>query len=194
VPHSFIKHASNGYLFIPMLACLVRANLIDDQTSVLAEALGTLRGDLAHLAIGSPLAENNAKSLATALADRFVLVVGASGSTEAVAFHWDQRLARAGKWLVEWDTLPDFAQGGLAVSRRWKPENLAVVLLRSHDDHPAIAGQIRDLQAELAGEGVVVEETWATGSSRLGKTLSLLVLGDYVGKYLELIRQKAIVQ
>jgi hypothetical protein len=191
IPDAFINYAQKNYLFIPMLASLVRADIIDDHTKDLYDALSMLKKRIVQFAITSNLEDNAAKALAQWIRGRRVLLVGASNVTDDMAFCWYRLLLQSIDRLhLEWDILPDFQRGGMALSLLNNQQQLLAILLKSEEEHTGITTKFRELENTLKNQGAKVEKILARGSSRMERTLYLLILGDFVAAYLKLFRQE----
>ena len=64
-----------------------------------------------------------------------------------------------------------------------------MILLRSQLDHPRVQVRWEVTKELLLREGVMVDEAWGQGKSRLTQMLSLIHFGDYVSLYLATLNE-----
>lgn len=187
VPGGMMPRVALGYIFAPILTLLARWGLTPDPEEELAEATALLAELVAEYGPDRPVAENEAKRVALALAGHIPVIYGSTDHLDAVAWRIKNQLGENSKYMAFWNTIPHLHHDE-AVGWDMQPEllrHLGFLLLRDRDGE---SGQMqkrwqatREILQERAG---VVVEAWARGRGLLARMLSLVALGDYVTCYM----------
>lgn len=186
IPSGISPRAATGYLFIPTLVALQRLGIIDDVTPEIEETIKHLTEQRELLKVDSPKEDNVAKQLAEILYNKIPVIWGSSGTTEVVATRWKGQINENSKAPAYWNTFPELNHNEL-VGFETPPEllkELEVIVLRDSADHPRVQKRF-DITKTIMGDAVAgVTELYATGSSSLARTFSLIYVGDHTSVYL----------
>jgi len=177
--------AALGYSFTLLLGVLGRLGVLRDYGADLEEAVAVMEEWQRELAPEVPVPRNPAKRMAGQLLDRLPVVYGA-GFLGPVARRWKTQFNENSKNWAFWEKLPELNHNavvgyGLPDGVR---ERVSVLFLRSPLDLPRIQSRWEVTKELLLQEGVMVDEVWGRGRSRLAQMLSLVHFGDYVSLYL----------
>jgi glucose/mannose-6-phosphate isomerase len=187
LPSGLMPRMALGYLVFPLLAVLAGSGIAAAGAGEVDEALEVLAAQADDLSPGCRLEKNAAKRIALGIGDRLPAVYGGP-LTATAAYRWKTDLEENAKVLAVAGAVPEMnhneieAWGGPAAAGRH------VVLLREEGESPQIARRfelVRDLATPAAGG---VSETWARGSGRLARLLSLAYLSCWVSFYLAMLR------
>ena len=182
--------AALGYSFTLLLALLYQMGLIRDCSADLEEAVEVMRAWQKELTPDVPVPRNPAKRMAGQLVGRLPVVYGA-GFLAPVARRWKGQFNENAKNWAVWEELPELNHN--AVVGYGTPdevcERIAVVILRSPLDPPRIQARWEVTKELLLQEGVMLDEAWARGDSRLAQMLSIIHFGDYVSLYLAVLNE-----
>jgi len=188
--HAAPPRAALGYSFTLLLGLAHRMGLVRDYGADLEEARVVLERQQRELTPDVPTARNPAKRLAGQLVERLPVVYGA-GFLAPVARRWKGQFNENSKNWAIWEELPELNHNavvgfGLPDGVR---ERASVILLRSQLDHPRVQVRWEVTKELLLREGVMVDEAWGQGKSRLTQMLSLIHFGDYVSLYLATLNE-----
>lgn len=187
IPNNLISFAANGYMFISMLVILMKFNIIEDLIIDIDDTLQSLERKLNSFALLSPIQENYPKQLAKSLEGKKILIIGASHTSEAISSHWCEKLVKAIGWTnVDMDVFPDLQIVDMKSGIISRSDSLLVLLFTTGEEHSSVRRKIQDFKTVLRRSGIEFEDVQIFGNSTISKFLYLLVLGDYVGKYLGL--------
>ncbi len=182
--------AALGYSFTLLLALVHRMGLIRDYSTDLEEAVEVMRTWQKELTPDVPAPHNPAKRLAGQLVGRLPVVYGA-GFLAPVARRWKGQFNENAKNWAVWEELPELNHN--AVVGYGTPdeicERVSVLLLRSSLDLPRIRSRWEITKELLLREGIMVDEVWGRGESRLAQMLSTIHFGDYVSLYLAVLNE-----
>lgn len=151
-----------------------------------------LRAQAAAYAPGEAAARNTAMRLAQHLAGRLPLVHSGAPLTHAVARRFVSQLAENAKRLAVRSEYPELAHNEVVA---WDGDaellaSLAVVELTDPED-PRGVGVVREGVEELAAKhGAAVMRISGTGSGRLTRLWSLLLLTDFASVYVGLLEDR----
>jgi len=188
VPGGFMPRIAIGYIMMPLLALLHRWGLAPfskaefdhamDEMTRLAEAYRPERST----ALG-----NEAKRLAEALAPFIPVVYGFADHYDAVAWRIKNQMGENAKYMAFWNTIPHLHHDE-AVGWDMQPElcrNLGFLLLRDSEAESSQMAKRWSATTEILTERMGrVESAYATGTGRLARMLSLVLLGDFLSIYL----------
>ncbi len=122
------------------------------------------------------------KEIAKKIDGRIPVLYAAEG-LGAVAVRWRQQINENGKSLCWHHIVPEMNHNEL-VGWAGGDNRLAVIMLRSSDDHPRSALRM-DLNRDLISEKTnVVEEVQAVGSNQLERMYYLIAVGDWMSLYI----------
>ena len=190
VPYRGEPRTALGYSFVVPLAFLSKLGLRADKRKEMEEAVRAVRGMADTLATEAPLAQTQAKDLATSLQGRLPVVYGA-GFLSGAARRWKTQLNENSKIWAFWEELSELHHNtvesyGLPPHVR---EQAFVVLLHSRFLHPRIALRYQITQELLAQNGIPYRQVEGQGDSPMAHLLSTALLGDYTSYYLAMLNQ-----
>lgn len=126
----------------------------------------------------SAQSEERAKVLAKNIGDR-TPVIYAEARNEGVAIRWRQQLNENAKRLCWHHVYPEMNHNELV---GWEGGNasIAVLMLRSDDDHPRSVARMNISETLFLRKGAHLENIIAQGESRLERVFDLIHLGDWL--------------
>jgi glucose/mannose-6-phosphate isomerase len=186
VPAGFQPRAALGHLTFAMLGALEAAGLLPSIAGDVEETLTSIRGLVAGMTPGVPMADNPAKALADWLDDRVPVVWGADGIGAVAAMRWKTQMNENGK-VPAWHAAMSELDHNEVVG--WvKPFGSmhAVIALRSDHEHREIVARF-PLSLDIArNAGAEVREVTVPGRGALATLLSLVTIGDFASCYVGL--------
>jgi len=188
VPAGLMPRAAFGYLCLGLLGALEAAGLFPPLDDELAGALETLETLVPTLLPAVPTSVNPAKRLAGAIGRRTPVVWGAEGVGAVAASRWKTQFNENAKTPAFSSALPELDHNEVVGWSRGSGGRFFVVALRCDDEEPAVAARFAPSIQIARDAGALVEEVWASGTSRLGKLLSLVAIGDFTSTYLGIAR------
>lgn len=126
----------------------------------------------------SAQSEERAKTLAENIGDR-TPVIYAEARNEGVAVRWRQQLNENAKRLCWHHVYPEMNHNEL-VGWEGGDASVAVLMLRSDDDHPRSVARMNISETLFLRKGALIENIIAQGESRLERTFDLIHLGDWL--------------
>jgi glucose/mannose-6-phosphate isomerase len=164
---------------------------------VMAERVGVLPGAADELAVGVDHLQRRrdqlmkkdsvAETLARQIGRTMPLVHGSTGLPLVAAQRWKTQVNENAKAPAFWAAQPELSHNELAGWAQYGDvtrQVLTAVMLRSIDEHPAVARRF-DYVAEVMREVVAdVLDVWAQGRSPLGRFFDLVMIGDFVSLHL----------
>ena len=189
IPSGMPPRCALGYLFIPMLRVLERANwLRPHDYEELSQILTDLRD---RLSPSVPTRENLAKETAMALHGKIPLIWGVEGRTGVVARRLKTQFNENSKILAFWDVFPELNHNEIV---GWGGEgeidlkNFYPIFIREKGEEEKIRKRIKVTQSLLEKVGIKGKEIWTEGRDLLPKILSSIYTGDWISFYLALIQ------
>ncbi len=180
--------AALGYSFTLLLGLFCRLGLAPDHSADLEEAIRVMEAWQDEIGPEVPTARNAAKSLASQLADRLPVAIGA-GFLVAVANRWKTQFNENSKHWAFFGALPEFHHNtvvGLGIPPHVRERALAL-MLRSDLDYLRVQARWEVTRELFQRECVAAETFRGRGESRLAQMLSLIHFGDYVSFYLAML-------
>ena len=186
LPTGWPPRAALGYFWAVLLEAARALGLSDVSAVERAEAAAQAGAAAAAWLPEAPVAENDARRIAGALAGRIPVVYGAAPVTEAVAGRWKRQFGENSKLLAFTNVVPhlhhDEVVGFSAPADLL--DRVGLVLIRDGDE-PNWARRRLDATRDLArGRLGAVVETPAPSGPVLARQLTLVALGDWVSVYL----------
>jgi len=189
IPSGMPPRCALGYLFIPMLRVLERANWLRPYDyEELFQVLIDLRD---RLSPSVPTRENLAKEAAIDLYGKIPLIWGVEGRTDAVAHRLKTQFNENSKILAFWDVFPELNHNEIV---GWGGEgeidlkNFYPIFIREKGEEEKIRKRIKVTQSLLEKVGIKGKEIWTEGRDLLPKILSSIYTGDWISFYLALIQ------
>jgi glucose/mannose-6-phosphate isomerase len=187
LPGGLMPRFALGYLLFSAIAALRAAGLEAATAGEVAEAVEVVETLVTGLVPERPSAENEAKRLALAIGDRLPAVYGGP-VTGAVAYRWKTDIEENAKLFALSGAVPEMNHNTIEAWRAPRAGQMQLVVLRDHDEPPAIVRRfsvLRELIGDAAGG---VSECWARGRGRLARLVSLAYIGQWTSYYLALLR------
>lgn len=126
----------------------------------------------------SAQSEQRAKALAEKIGDR-TPVIYSEASNEGIAVRWRQQLNENAKRLCWHHVYPEMNHNEL-VGWEGGDASVAVILLRSEDDHPRSVARMNISETLFLRKGALLENIVAQGETRLERAFDLIHLGDWL--------------
>lgn len=174
-PRAAFGHSSVA-LFLLLAACGVGEFSTDD-----------FNGVATHLKNTQAEVKELAKDMAEKLSRRIPVIYAAEGLS-GVAVRWRQQINENAKMLCWHHVFPEMNHNEL-VGWAGGDSRMAVVILRSDDDHPRTAIRLNLSRDLIAKQTDVVIEAQAVGSNKLERMYYLISLGDWLSLYLSQKRE-----
>jgi glucose/mannose-6-phosphate isomerase len=165
-----------GYSIVQQLFVLYKLSLIsDEKIRQIADASTWLDQEMKEI-------KKEAMQIAEFIFEK-TPVLYASSSLEAAVLRWRQQINQNAKLLCWHHSIPEMNHNEL-IGWRQENENLAVLFLRSLDDHPRNQKRIELSQEIIQGYTNATRDIVAKGKTLVEQSLYLLHLGDWVSVYL----------
>lgn len=181
---------SLGYLFVPAVSLLEKSGILTKQEADLTATISLIKELGATYTPEVITNQNRAKQLAYSLYDHVPVVVG-SNITKSVAKRWKNQFNEHSKNASWFDELPEANHNtveGFRFPARWR-DDVVVILLSSHFDHPEIVKRQSLWHEQLNHQGIQAEIIEAQGEDIWSNKLSLIYLGDWASYYLALLHR-----
>lgn len=179
--------AALGSLTGAVLGVLSACGLIDAAGDVTA-ATGELPRIAADLAREVPAPRNEAKDVAAFVGDRYPVVWGSEGVTEAAAWRWRCAFNENAKLPAFSSALPELDHHEVVGWADGRGDGFGLLILRAEGEHETVGPRLEATLEEIGGSGLEHREIWARGSSPLVRTLALMLTGDAASAYHALAR------
>lgn len=143
-------------------------------------------GDFSQAATHLNSTQNQVKELAKSMAEKLqgrIPVIYAAEGLGGVAVRWRQQINENAKMLCWHHIFPEMNHNEL-VGWAGGDNRMAVVFLRSEDDHPRTAIRLDLSRDIIADQTDVVIEAKAVGNNQLERMYYLISLGDWLSLYL----------
>lgn len=161
-----------GYSAISLMRVFAAYGIASDERFEAMKSLGTFLKKHA-----SASAERAAR-MAKVIGDKSC-VIYAENRNEGVATRWRQQLNENSKRLCWHHVYPEMNHNEL-VGWESGDERIAVLLLRSDDDHPRSVARMNITEEIFLKRGAHVENVIALGKSRIERVFDLIHLGDHL--------------
>lgn len=189
IPGGLPPRAALAYSMVPMLVVLSRLGLIGDPEKGILDAVSVAEDGVRRYGLEVVEDENPSKLLALWLKGHVPVVYGAVPMTGVVANRWAGQMSENAKTVAHRNELPEMNHNEIV---GWSgPRPLAgkarVVLLRDADEHPRIAKRFEITRGEVEASGAETREIRSSGATRLGRMISLVVVGDFASFYLAML-------
>ncbi|KPJ59147.1 MAG: hypothetical protein AMJ46_12365 [Latescibacteria bacterium DG_63] len=180
--------AAIGYSFFMIYGLLARTSLLPDNTGELEETVSLLRRKAEIYREEIPTSDNPAKSMASALHKKLIIVYG-TRLVSSVAMRWKCQFNENSKVLAFANVFPELnhneIEGWLGFRALGVPAE--VVVLRDRSEHSRVSKRIGITLELIRGNGTGTREVWSEGESPLARIFSLIYLGDFASIYLALL-------
>ncbi len=188
IQYSVLRQSALGWVLAPLLNLASRLHWTHDFTADLDEALKVFHDWTPDLDVDVPVMKNLAKREAGQLMGRSVVVFGAGYFAE-VARRWKEQINESAKAWAAIETLPDADHNSLA-GLEWPDgftSKVMALFLTGPSDQPRHAQRIQLTKQAYMLAGCNTDFVRARGVSPLAQTMSLVLLGDFIGYYLALL-------
>jgi glucose/mannose-6-phosphate isomerase len=188
IPAGFQPRAAVGHLTFGVLGALEAMGVIPTlgaEVDHVARVLEELRN---RIGPEVQAASNPAKSLASAIGERFPVIWGADGVGGVAAARWRTELNENAKVPAFASALPELDHNEVV---GWSPgsgERFVLLTLRHPGEHPDVAARF-PVSVEVAqSSGMTHREVRADGDTPLSSLMALVMLGGAVSVYLAALR------
>jgi glucose/mannose-6-phosphate isomerase len=189
LPPGLMPRMALGYLFFPVLPLLAGCGVDVAPSDEVDEALTALEALAGELVPERPAADNEAKRLALAIADRLPAIYGGP-ATGTTAYRWKTDVEENAKTFALAGALPEMNHNEIEAWRSTGAKDMHVVLLRDRGEPPEIAHRFRVLRDLITPSAGGVSEAWGRGEGRLARLLTLTYLGQWTSYYLAVLRER----
>jgi glucose/mannose-6-phosphate isomerase len=189
LPPGLMPRMALGYLFFPALRVLATCGVEVAAPGDVEEALAELDALARELVPERPAADNEAKRLALAIADRLPAIYGGP-VTGTIAYRWKTDVEENAKTFALAGALPEMNHNEIEAWRSSGAKDMHVVLLRDRAEPPEIARRFRVLSDLITPSAGGVSEVWGRGDGRLARLLTLTYLGQWTSYYLAVLRER----
>ena len=189
IPPGQPARSAIGYLFVPLLAVIEKCGLTSGLLEKLSNAIKLLKNVREALRFDNPIARNIAKQMAQTLAEKLVVVYGASDYRSSVANRWKNQINANSKAVAYASTFPDAAENEISGWEMAESQlkEVALVYLKDPLDKTETSS-LMGISIELLNK-FSVSEISLMGNTTLEKLFYGIYLGDYVSCYLALLRE-----
>jgi len=188
IPLGYPPRAAFPFLFTPLVWLLTRSRIAPvERLSELEESVPYVERAIRKSSIEVEEEENEAKSLAKAIGDRFPIIYG-HGVMGAVALRFKQQLNENAKGFASQNVFPELNHNEFEGVRYLPMNKPLVILLRYREEPSEIARKISVTKKMLAESYSDTIEMWGEGDTEISQALSLIVKLDVTSFYLSLIR------
>jgi glucose/mannose-6-phosphate isomerase len=189
LPPGLMPRMALGYLFFPVLPLLRACGVDVAPAHEVEEALVALEALARELVPERPAADNEAKRLALAIAERLPAIYGGP-ATGTIAYRWKTDVEENAKTFALAGALPEMNHNEIEAWRSAGAKDMHVVLLRDRAEPPEIARRFRVLHDLITPSAGGVSEVWGRGEGRLARLLTLTYLGQWTSYYLAVLRER----
>ena len=175
-----------GYLFVPMVTCLSKLNLIEDQGSAIKEAVELISQSASNIGPDVPVATNLIKHAAISIYNRLPFIYGSQNYLDVVALRWKSQINENSKAMAFCNAIPEMNHNeivGWGIPQDITHRSVAI-MLTDDSDSERINKRINITSELIGSERVEIITVTAQGHSPLAKVLHLIYLGDFVSYYL----------
>lgn len=193
LPAGMQPRAALGYSFVPLLVLLEKIGLVSKMTDEINHTIEKLKIYRQDYIEGSSIKGNLAKTLATTLMGKIVVIYSGPTLTDTVAVRWKGQICENAKTLAFANQFAEFNHNelvGWSDVTRQHAENLKVIILRDQDDHQQIIKRMDIVKPLIEDTGVEVIEIESRGTSELERMFSLIQIGDFVSYYLAVLQEQ----
>jgi glucose/mannose-6-phosphate isomerase len=187
LPPGLMPRMALGYLFFPALRVLATCGVEVAAPGDVEEALAELDALARELVPERPAADNEAKRLALAIADRLPAIYGGP-VTGTIAYRWKTDVEENAKTFALAGALPEMNHNEIEAWRAPRTTGFHLVLLRDTEESPEMTSRFALLHELVAPVVGGVSEVWSRGSGSLARLLGLAYLGQWVSFYLAVLR------
>jgi glucose/mannose-6-phosphate isomerase len=188
IPAGFQPRAAVGHLTFGVLGALEAMGVIPTLGAEVDHVARVLEGQRNRIGPEVPAASNPAKSLASAIGERFPVIWGADGVGGVAAARWRTELNENAKVPAFASALPELDHNEVV---GWSPgagERFVLLTLRHPGEHPDVARRF-PVSVEVAqSSGMTHREVRADGDTPLSSLMALVMLGGAVSVYLAALR------
>ncbi len=186
IPSGLQPRAALGYLALPILIALEQLKIVPDQAAAIDETLFLIDNMVRQFKAEQPAKHNQAKQLASRLANKMPVVYGSDGIMAVAALRWKCQFNENSKAPSFWNVLPELNHNEtvgweelLTLTKRF-----ALVMLRDRMEDPRVAKRFEVTRALIEDHFGRVLEVWSDGRERLARLMTTILLGDFVSVYL----------
>jgi glucose/mannose-6-phosphate isomerase len=189
LPGGHPPRAALGYSFAALSTLAGHLGILERASERIADAARLLTEPATAWGRGVVESRNPAKRIAIRLKGRGIVLIANVRTLEPVALRWKGQLNENAKQLAWVSPLPEMSHNEVDSLRhpRGGAARLTAVLLTDPADHPRVGKRFEWLRGHLRRQGVAVQRVGSEGQGPLVRTLSMVLLGDFVSYYLALL-------
>ena len=187
LPTGYQPRAALGLLIGASLGCLSKAKLVEDLPLTIKETVSLLTNLKNQYIEDIPTAKNLAKQIATDILGHIPLIYTSETLGLAVSNRWKNQLNENSKVMAYGNVFPELAHNEImSDNQQQKP---IIIYLYNPDEETSILETNRTALELIKPQTYKIVEIASNGISLLAKTLSTILLGDYISTYLAIRRQ-----
>jgi glucose/mannose-6-phosphate isomerase len=190
IPTGLQPRVAVPYMFFPLVVLLEKLGLLTKVETKLREAIAVVEVVSKQNASSVPTADNKAKQIATKLVDTIPVVYGFRQYT-CIAHRLKAQFNENSKVHSKSNVFPELNHNETVgyEAPDFLNKTQSVILIRDPAEPPEIRARIETTKDLVLNRAKNVLEITAQGEEKLGKMLSVLVLGDYVSVYLAILKK-----
>lgn len=185
--------AALGYSFVPILVLLEKVGLIPGMADEVKHTIEKLKDYREDYIESSTIKGNLAKTLATKLQGKIVVIYSGPTLTDTVGVRWKGQICENSKALAFANQFAEFNHNelvGWSDLMRQYADNFKVVILRDEGDHPQIKKRMDIVKPLIEDGGTEVIEIKSRGTSEMERMFSLIQIGDFVSYYMAILEKQ----
>jgi glucose/mannose-6-phosphate isomerase len=190
VPPGYQPRAALPFLLVCVLAVLEKSGLIAAPAAELAEAVALLQKLREEYKPAKPARVNPAKQLAKKLLGKVPFILGATGTTGAVAYRAKCQFNENSKLTAIANVFPELNHNELVnLAALRKDDNPFALIILRDDDAERVKKRIEITKSLVSRQFGGISELSGQGKSALARALSLIYYLDHVSVYLALLQE-----
>ncbi|MBI2684560.1 MAG: bifunctional phosphoglucose/phosphomannose isomerase [Actinobacteria bacterium] len=189
IPGGLMPRAALLSILVPLVEILARCDVIPPVEAELDDAMRAVANGVASYGVAVPQATNVAKSIAMGI-DASLPVIWGAESTAAAARRWKCQLNENSKMPAYWGIVPEVNHNeivGFDGPDDFRSQT-TIVMLRDPHQHRQVERRFALTRELIEGRVRGVISLEAEGETPLGRTIDLVMLGDYVSLYAAILR------
>ncbi len=183
-----MPRAALGHLAGGPIGLLDAIGLIPPAGGEVEAATLLLAGLAGRLGPDVPTESNEAKQLASWIGGRTPVIWGTEGIAEAAALRWKTQANENAKGPAWHGVLSELDHNEIEGWSAGAGGAYAAVVLRHPGEHPRVPFRVDATIEAVSGSGLEARQVHGSGTSPLERLLSLIMVGDFVGCYLGVLR------
>jgi glucose/mannose-6-phosphate isomerase len=187
VPTGMPPRAALPYLFMPLLVCLEKTQVVSGVSDEFSEAARILGRISERNTPEKPVEDNPAKTLAVGIRGNVPVVYG-FGVFRGVAQRFKQQFNENSKVPAKWEYFSELNHNEIV---GWEETGklcrcFSTILIRDKKEPDEIHARIETTKTLM--QPMKIFEVWSQGKSSLARMLSTILVGDFTSVYLAILR------